>query len=85
VSRFNTALEAARAPHQCSLMELAEGFYNAVAHVEAEDGDASRDPAVVLLGSFIAFHVHADVNSATGYRELLSSCEQRANTLPELQ
>jgi hypothetical protein len=40
---------------------------------------------VVLLGSFIAFHVHADVNSATGYRELLSSCEQRANTLPELQ
>jgi hypothetical protein len=85
MSRFVYALEAARAPHQCSLMELAEGFYNAVAHVEAENGDASRDPAVVVIGSFIAFHVHADVNTAKGYHELLSSCEQRVIATPELQ
>ena len=84
-NRFAYALEAAKAPHLQSLMELAEGFYNAVAHAEAEERDPTRDSAVIVIGSFIAFQVHADVNTATGYHELLSSCEQNVFDSKELQ
>jgi hypothetical protein len=85
MNRFAYALEAAKAPHQQTLMELAEGFYNAVAHAEAEDRDPTCDSAVIVIGSFIAFHVHADVNTAHGYHELLSSCEQNVIQGKDLQ
>lgn len=85
MTRFEYALYAAQAPHQQTLMELAEGFYNAVAHAEAEERDPTADPAVVIIGSFIAFQVHADVNTLGGYRRLLTQCEQQMLSAPELQ
>lgn len=78
MNRFQFALDVATAPGQISLPDLAHGFHNAVEHTTAEGSDPFRDPAVLLLGSFIAFQVHADVNSAHGYQTLLQSCFNKA-------
>jgi hypothetical protein len=76
MNRHAYALAAARAPHQEPLLNLASGFFNAVSQVFAEGGDPGRDPAVLVLGSFIGFQTHFDVNTGTGYMELLNICEQ---------
>lgn len=52
---------------------------------EAEGTDAQNDPATLVLGAFIGFQTHADVNTFKGYKELLSLCELRLNYPPELQ
>jgi len=77
MNRFVYALSVAKnLPHE-PLEAIASGFKDAVDQVLAEGGELQSDPAVIVLGSFIAFHVHADVNTATGYNTLLASCEQR--------
>lgn len=35
------------------------------------------DPAVLLLGAFISFQTHSDINTVGGYRRLLNACEER--------
>jgi hypothetical protein len=85
MNRFAHALEAAYAPHLVPLVDLAHRFALAVDQVIAEELDPSNDPAVLVLGSFIAFHTHADVNSASGYHQLLGMCPDRFATTPELQ
>lgn len=85
MNRYAYALETAKAPHQEPLVNIARGFVDALDQVIAEGTDPQADPAVVILGSFIAFHVHADVNTAAGYQKLLSDCEQRIINAPELQ
>jgi hypothetical protein len=85
MSRFAHALDAAVAPEQISLLTLAKQFSLAVEQTEAEGEDPARDPAVIVLGSFIAFHTHADVNTRGGYHELLGLCRHRFETSPELQ
>jgi hypothetical protein len=85
MNRFAYALSVAEGPNQEPLVSIASGFKNAIDQVTAEGGELSEDPAIIVLGSFIAFHVHADVNTAKGYRELLRLCEQRLIDSPEFQ
>ena len=83
--RFLHAIDAAAAPLDVTLASLAKNFADAVVHAEAEGGEAVNDPAVLLLGSFIAFHTHADVNTASGFRRLLQLCHDRLADPPILQ
>lgn len=85
MNRFEIALHAAQGPDQVPLSALAKNFHEAVMRVEAEGLDPHQDPAVVVLGSFIAFHVHSDINTAAGYRDLLDMCARQASITPELQ
>lgn len=85
MNRFAAALTAAQGPDQFTLAELAKHFLLAVEGSVADDQDPAADPAVLVLGSFIGFHAHVDVNTASGYHTLLSMCEQRFNESPELQ
>ena len=39
--------------------------------------DPLQDPAVLVMGAFIAFHTNADVNSYGGYRCLIQRCADR--------
>ena len=39
--------------------------------------DPLQDPAVLVMGAFIAFHTNADVNSYGGYRRLIQRCADR--------
>jgi hypothetical protein len=40
----------------------------AIDEVEAEGGQPDVDPAVLVLGAFVAFHTHADVNTTVGFQ-----------------
>lgn len=85
MNRFQFALDVATGPDILSLTALARGFADAVEMAVAEEIEPEEDPAVLLLGSFIAFHVHADVNSANGYQKLLMLCAHQVNTTPVIQ
>lgn len=85
MNRFEYALHASIAPEQETLGDLARGLVSAIEQTEAEGQIALSDPAVMVLGAYIAFHTHADVNSVKGYRQLLSLCEYRSLNPPELQ
>jgi hypothetical protein len=78
MNRFARALQIAAAPIQVSVKVLAQDFLSAVEQAELEESDPLQDPAVIVLGSFIAFHVHADVNTAQGYHHLLTLCTDEA-------
>lgn len=75
MNRFEYVLTTAVAPHQEPLLAIAREFTQAVEQVMAEGNDPVQDPAVLVLGSYIAFHTHADVNTFGGYKRLLSMCE----------
>lgn len=47
------------------------------AHLEEAELDPLQDPAVLVMGAFIAFHTNADVNSYGGYRRLIQRCADR--------
>lgn len=85
MTRFEYVLCTAVAPHQEPLAEIARAFALAVEQTIAEGEDAGNDPAVLVLGAYIAFHTHADVATAQGYYRLLALCEQRFFNAPELQ
>jgi len=85
MNRYEYALTAAQAPQQEPLLAIAQNFNDAVSQVIAEGQDPHQDPAVIVLGSFIAFHVHADLNTLHGYQQLLSLCEDQVVHSPELQ
>lgn len=74
MNRHEYALQAASAPHQVNFVQLAEQFALAAKQSTAEGINATTDPAVLLLGSFIAFRVHADVNTMSGYHKLIDLC-----------
>ena len=80
--RFEHALNAATAPCEVTLSILARQLADAVEQVEAEGTDPVDDPAVLLLGAFIAFHTHADVNTARGYHQLIHLCHERIHAAP---
>lgn len=83
MNRFEFVLDAAFAPHQVPLPDLARQFSTALDQVQAEGADPTRDPAVLILGAFIAFHTHADVNTVGGYHRLLDLCAHRLETSKE--
>jgi hypothetical protein len=85
MNRFQFALKAADGPKAVTLPELADGLVAAISAAEAEGLAAGEDPAVLVIGSFIAFHTHADINTIRGYRDLLSLCEQRLDAVRAMQ
>lgn len=85
ISRFEFALQASSAPHRVSLSQLTKQLSQAVDQSIAEGLEPGTDPAVLLLGSFVAFQVHADVNTARGYRELITLCNDRLASQGVLQ
>ena len=36
-----------------------------------------QDPAVLVLGFFVSFHTHADINTNGGLMKLIKQCEDR--------
>lgn len=85
MNRFEIALAMAYAPQHQTLPTLAHNFMLAVDQAVAEGLPAESDPAVLVMGAFIAFQTHSDVNSTSGYRKLLTQCEGRAINKVELQ
>ncbi len=77
MNRFDLALKTSLAPHRIDLPQLANAFDFAVRQTVAEGENPGNDPAVLLLGSFVAFHCHADVNTTGGYHQLLALCNDR--------
>lgn len=77
MSRFAYAIDVASAPMDFPIASLAKNFHEAVEQTEAEGLNALNDPAVLLLGAYIAFHTHADVNTASGYHKLIAMCHDR--------
>lgn len=80
MNRFQVALTMAHAPQHQTLLALAHNFVMAVDQTVSEGLPVESDPAVLVLGAFIAFQTHSDVNSTRGYRQLLTQCEDRAHT-----
>lgn len=78
MNRFEYVLEAAFAPQEKPLRELVRQLSIAVEQVEAEGEHPTKDPAVLILGAYVAFHTHADVNTASGYHRMLEMCAARA-------
>lgn len=85
MNRYAYALHASGSLEQEPFYDIVQHFSDAVTQVIAEGNDPVQDAAVIVLGSFIAFHVHADVNTFNGYQQLLSLCEQGAVSPQELQ
>lgn len=77
MNRFEFAVNAAADPHRVDLCQLTGALDFAVKQSMAEGLNASLDPAVILLGSFVAFQVHADVNTMHGYHKLIDLCNER--------
>lgn len=67
------------------LINLARMFVHTLEQNEAEGTDPMLDPATLVLGAFIAFRTHADINTMTEYQKLLAACELRVSSPRELQ
>ena len=80
MKRFFDAVEATRGV--TTLPQLAANFLDAIDEVTLEGGKYVDDPAVLLLGSFIGFHTHFDVNTHSGYDKLLGMCIERIDERP---
>lgn len=73
--RFHNAINASE--HPPCLKQVAGQLVSAIDEVEAEGNEPTNDPAVLILGAFVAFHTHADVNTRDGYHKLLDMCRAR--------
>lgn len=58
-----------------SLSAIAHQLVDAIEDVESEGGDPCADPAVLVLGAFVAFHTHSDVTSSKGFHHWLDLCQ----------
>lgn len=56
---------------------IAQRFLDAVREAKAENVDPGNDPAVLLLGTRIAFMTHADVTTSLMHRRLIDLCEAK--------
>ncbi len=83
MNRHQFAIDIATGSQPIDIKALARGFADAVEHTEVEGRAPLGDAAVLLIGSFIAFQVHADVNSAAGYHRLLRSCFDNLHASPK--
>ena len=81
MKRYLTALEVATpGVPSPGLPTISRMLVEAIDEVEAEGGRPGDDPAVLVLGAFVAFHTHADVNTTTGFHRLLDLCHTRLAT-----
>lgn len=85
MNRFEYVLKAASAPHEQPLIQLAAAFMLAIEQTLIEQVEPTNDPAVLILGAYIAFHTHADVNTSNGYHELLTRCAEHLQNSPTAQ
>lgn len=79
--RFSYAIDITQAGQQ-PLLSLAQAFAGAIQETEIEGLNPMTDPAVLLMGTFIAFQTHADVNTRNGYERLIALCHDRLNAAP---
>lgn len=84
MSRFAYVLSSAVAPRHPPISELAEKFLSAVLETLAEGEVPENDPAVLVLGTRIAFHTHADVNTYSGFDKLMKLCNDRHEQPPKV-
>lgn len=77
MSRFAYVISSAVKPFDVPLAELAAEFLSAVIETTAEGAKPELDPAVLVLGTRIAFHTHADVNTYSGFEKLMRLCNDR--------
>ena len=73
--RFYDALDAVTRPVE--LPFLAQAFASSVAEAAEEGASLTDDPAILLLGTCISFHTHADVNTDRGINHLIGLCCDR--------
>ena len=77
MNRFEFALDAASNPLKHSLADHIRAIAAALEHIETEKGVVEEDPAILVIGSFISFHTHADINTFNGFTQLLDLCARR--------
>lgn len=75
MNRFFVALQVAGDPPP--LPALTKGLAQAVEEAIADGENPDACPAVMLLGAFVAFRTHADMNTVGGYRRLIDLCQDR--------
>ena len=75
-------LNAAYSANLPSLRDLVHVLNETIAQIEQRGGVLQDDPAVLILGSFIAFHTHSDINTVGGYKHLLDMCATRLLNAP---
>lgn len=68
---------AAASPTLPSFTEILQVMAEYATTLEEAQLDPLQDPAVLVMGAFIAFHTNADVNSYGGYRRLIQRCADR--------
>lgn len=84
MSRFAYVLRSAAAARHPPLAELAVEFLAAIAETLAEGAVPENDPAVLVLGTRIAFYTHADVNTYSGFEKLMKLCSDRHEQPPQV-
>lgn len=75
MKRFYAALDVATSITCPTLQSIVVKLNDAVTEAVADGIEPVNDPAVLLLGAFVAFHTHADVNTVGGYRRLIGLCQ----------
>ena len=75
-------LDAAYSADLPSLRDLVHVLNETIVQIEQQGGILQDDPAVLILGSFIAFHTHSDINTVGGYKQLLDMCATRLSNAP---
>ena len=60
-----------------TLTEIVQVMADYTAVLEEAQLDPLQDPAVLVLGAFVAFHTNADINTYGGYRRLIKRCSDR--------
>lgn len=68
---------ASVSPTLPSFTEILQVMAEYATNLEEAQLDPLQDPAVLVMGAFIAFHTNADVNSYGGYRRLIQRCADR--------
>lgn len=77
MNRFEFALDAAANPLKHKLADHIKAAAAAVEQIETEGNSVEEDPAILVIGSFISFHTHADINTFNGFTQLLDLCARR--------
>lgn len=85
MNRFQFVLQHVDQPGQMPLAQLTEQIDGAVKTVVVEGDDPEADPAVMILASWLAFRMHADIGTVGGYQQLLDICKNRLSEYDTFQ
>lgn len=73
-------VQASQSSNLPPLSELLQVMAEYVVALEEAGLPPTEDPAVLLLGAYISFHTHADINTVGGYKRLIGACLYRLHT-----